>query len=71
MKSCAKKVVVEQPSEGASSMGKPIPGLSYVTTVGLELAKHVFQVHGSAPSIATSMRRCSAKLVSGTPRRRA
>jgi transposase len=38
-------VVVEQPSEGAPSMGKSITDLSSVTTVGLDLAKHVFQVH--------------------------
>src|ERR1700730_16158757 len=43
--SCAKMVVVEQPSEGAPSMGKSITDLSSVTTVGLDLAKHVFQVH--------------------------
>src|SRR4029077_16141730 len=28
------------------SMGKSITNLSSVTTVGLDLAKHVFQVHG-------------------------
>ena len=33
-------VVVEQPSEGAPSMGKSITDLSSVTTVGLDLAKH-------------------------------
>jgi hypothetical protein len=38
-------VVVEQPSEGVPSMGKSITDLSSVTTVGLDLAKHVFQVH--------------------------
>jgi hypothetical protein len=27
-------------------VGKPITNLSSVTTVGLDLAKHVFQVHG-------------------------
>jgi transposase len=27
-------------------MGKSIPDLCSVTTVGLDLAKHVFQVHG-------------------------
>jgi transposase len=27
-------------------VGKPIINLSSVTTVGLDLAKHVFQVHG-------------------------
>jgi len=43
--SCAKMVVVEQPSEGAPSMRKSITDLSSVTTVGLDLAKHVFQVH--------------------------
>src|SRR4030081_1147588 len=46
IESCAKLVVVEQPSEGASSMGKSITDLSSVRTVGLDLAKHVFQVHG-------------------------
>jgi transposase len=39
-------VVVETTSEGATSVGKPIINLSSVTTVGLDLAKHVFQVHG-------------------------
>jgi transposase len=38
-------VVVETTSEGATSVGKPIINLSSVTTVGLDLAKHVFQVH--------------------------
>src|SRR5260370_30534707 len=37
---------LEQPFEGAPSMGKSIIDLSSVTTVGLDLAKHVFQVHG-------------------------
>jgi hypothetical protein len=46
MKSRAKMVVVEATSEGATSMGKSIIDLSSVTTVGLDLAKHVFQVHG-------------------------
>src|SRR5664280_948909 len=46
MKSCAKMVVVEQPFEGAPSMAKSITDLSSVTTIGLDLAKHVFQVHG-------------------------
>src|SRR5258708_2083600 len=32
-------------SEGATSVGKSIINLSSVTTVGLDLAKHVFQVH--------------------------
>jgi hypothetical protein len=45
IESCAKMVVLEQPSEGAPSMGKSITDLSSVTTVGLDLAKHVFQVH--------------------------
>jgi hypothetical protein len=45
IESCAKLVVVEQPSEGAPSMGKSITDLSSVTTVGLDLAEHVFQVH--------------------------
>ena len=45
IESCAKMVVVEQPSEGAPSMGNSITDLSSVTTVGLDLAKHVFQVH--------------------------
>ena len=38
-------VVVETTSEGATSVGKSIINLSSVTTVGLDLAKHVFQVH--------------------------
>jgi len=38
-------VVVEQSSEGAPSMEKSISNLSSVTTVGLDLAKLVFQVH--------------------------
>jgi hypothetical protein len=46
IESCAKLVVVEQPSEGALSMGKSITDLSSVTTVGFDLAKHIFQVHG-------------------------
>jgi transposase len=41
----AKMVVVETTSEGATSVGKSIINLSSVTTVGLDLAKHVFQVH--------------------------
>src|ERR1700719_1255255 len=45
MKSGAKMVVVETTSEGALSMGRSITNLSSVTTVGLDLAKHVFQVH--------------------------
>jgi transposase len=45
MKSRAKMVVVETTSEGATSVGKSIINLSSVTTVGLDLAKHVFQVH--------------------------
>src|SRR3982074_3651153 len=51
IESCAKMVVVEQPSEGAPSMGKSITDLSSVTTVGLDLAKHVFQVHGIDASV--------------------
>ena len=39
-------VVIEATSEGATSVGKLITDLSSVTTVGLDLAKHVFQVHG-------------------------
>jgi transposase len=42
----AKMVVVEaNPSEGAPSVRKSITDFSSVTTVGLDLAKHVFQVH--------------------------
>jgi transposase len=41
----AKMVVVETTSEGATSVGKSIINLSSVTTVGLDLAKHIFQVH--------------------------
>src|ERR1700732_4967229 len=61
IESCAKMVVVEQPSEGAPSMGKSITDLSSVTTVVLELAKHVFQVHGIDASgrviVAKALRR--------------
>jgi hypothetical protein len=61
IESCAKMVVVEQPSEGAPSMGKSITDLSSVVTVGLDLAKHVFQVHGVDASgrviVAKALRR--------------
>jgi hypothetical protein len=40
------KMVVARATEGALSMGKSITDLSSVTTVGLDLAKNVFQVHG-------------------------
>jgi transposase len=43
--SVPKLVVVETPSEGKPSMGKPIQRLSSVTRVGLDLVKKVFQVH--------------------------
>ena len=60
-KSRAKIVVVETTSEGATSVGKPIINLSSVTTVGLDLAKHVFQVHAVDASgrvvVAKAMRR--------------
>ena len=46
MKSRAKWLSLEQPFAGAPSIGKSITDLSSVTTVGLDLAKHVFQVHG-------------------------
>jgi transposase len=45
MKGRAKMVVVETTSEGATSVGKSIINWSSVTTVGLDLAKYVFQVH--------------------------
>jgi hypothetical protein len=32
--------------KGAPSIGKSITDLSAVTPVGLDLAKHIFQVHG-------------------------
>src|ERR1700674_3581045 len=52
---------LEQPFEGALSMGKSITDLSSVTTVGLDLAKHVFQVHGIDASgrviVAKALRR--------------
>jgi hypothetical protein len=44
-KSRAKMVVVETTSKGATPVRKPIINLSSVTTVWLDLAKHVFQVH--------------------------
>jgi transposase len=54
-------VVVKATSEGATSVGKFIMDLSSVTTVGLALAKHVFQVHGVDGSgrvvVAKSIRR--------------
>jgi hypothetical protein len=46
MKGRAKWLSLGQPFEGAPSMEKSITDLSSVTTVGLDLAKHVFQVHG-------------------------
>jgi hypothetical protein len=45
MKSGAKMVVVETTPEGATSVEKSIINLASVTTVGLDLAKHAFQVH--------------------------
>jgi transposase len=45
MKGRAKMAVVETTSEEATSVRKSIINLSSVTTVGLGLAKHVFQVH--------------------------
>lgn len=36
---------VEHSSEGVPSTGTTAPDLSTVATVGLDLAKHVFQVH--------------------------
>src|SRR5262245_47133967 len=39
-------VAVEQLAEGAPSMAKIITNLSSVTTIGLDLAKHIFQIHG-------------------------
>ena len=38
-------MVVVRATEGAPSTGKSITDLSSVTTVGLDLANHVFQVH--------------------------
>ncbi len=77
MKSCAKMVVVEQPSKGAPSMGKSITDLSSVTTVGLDLAKQVFQVHAIDASgrviVAKAIRRKEAagvlRLAAALPRR--
>ena len=37
---------LEQPFEGSAVHGKVYPDLCSVTTVGLDLAKHVVQVHG-------------------------
>ena len=52
---------LEQPFEGSAVHGKVIADLCSVTTVGLDLAKHVFQVHGVAASgrlvIAKAIRR--------------
>src|ERR1700677_3268806 len=46
MKGRAKMVVVETTSGGATAVGRPIINFSSVAAVGLDLAKHVFQVHG-------------------------
>jgi hypothetical protein len=35
----AKMLVIESPADGE-------PSMSEITTIGLDLAKHVFQVHG-------------------------
>jgi transposase len=52
---------LEQPFDGAPSIGKSIVDLRSVTTVGLDLAKQVFRVHGVEASgrvvIAKAMRR--------------
>ena len=39
-------LLVPEGARSAAHMGKSITDLSSVTTVGLDLAKHVFQVHG-------------------------
>jgi hypothetical protein len=46
MKSGARMLSFEQPFERSAVHGKSITDLSAVTTVGLDLAKHVFQIHG-------------------------
>jgi hypothetical protein len=50
-------------------MGKSITDLSAVTTVGLDLPKHVFQVHGVDASglvvVAKAMRRSKLRLKLG------
>src|ERR1700730_12972050 len=60
-----------QPFEGAPSMGRSITDLSSVTSVGLDLAKHVFQVHdvdalgrivGAKPIRRNKLRQCFASL---------
>jgi hypothetical protein len=37
---------MKQPSDGEPSTGKSIKNLPFVTCVGLDIAKNVFQVHG-------------------------
>ncbi len=60
IKSRAEMVVVKA-TEGASSMRTSITDLSSVATIGLDLAKHVLQVHGVDASVrvvvAKAMRR--------------
>jgi hypothetical protein len=58
-------VVVEQLAERAPSMGKPITDLSSVTTVGLDLAKHVIQVHGVDLGAGNRFRGAPAQRCSG------
>jgi transposase len=69
MKDRAKMVVVRA-TEGAPSTGKSITDLSSVTTVGLDLAKHVFQVRGVDASgrvvVAKAIRRTSCREAGGS-----
>ena len=52
-------------------MGKSITDLSSVTTVGLDLAKHVFQVHGVDASgrvvVAKAIRRAVLAILARAP----
>src|ERR1700731_1491580 len=71
IENCAKMVVVEQPSEGAPSMGKSITDLSSVTTVGLDLANGRHDPHQQAEDMtAPTIKRNAAKnpLISGRSR---
>ena len=63
-------MVVVRATEGAPSTGKSITDLSSVTTVGLDLAKHVFQVRGVDASgrvvVAKAIRRTSCREAGGS-----
>jgi hypothetical protein len=55
-------------SEEAPSMSKIATGLSSVTSVGLNIAKHVFQVHAVDAAFMTRIEALTGRRV--TPRKR-